>query len=382
MAYMVDGNLFLQDGSRQPLQLTYSGADLTPVFSDDGEKLVFYRGLIPQDLYSIDTDGTHESALVTGNLLEPLGLGYDRFTEITSLAYVPDTHQVLFNTRQLSQEDIDQKDFNRLGSKANLDLLSVNIDTGEIKSILAPGKGGNFFVSPDGKMIAIQAKGHIDVISIDGKLIRKNLVTYTPTKPYELTPGISWTEDSTELIVTLPVGLEYNMDGPETRDIWRYKIDDNAKIQVFLDPPLIGNDLTVSPDGHWILYNYYYYPDKTDETVTPGLYLGNLHENAAQLYAGEAIRSWSPDSTHFVYVELGKGLFLGRVNEKPTLVRGGGSFSDWADANHYLSYYIDNGFVVGVMRDIGGNAMYFSVGAPVSSVSSGPDTFTFTYPNR
>jgi hypothetical protein len=45
MAYIVDGNLYLQDSGNEPIQLTDSGEDHTPIFSDDGEKIVFFRGV-------------------------------------------------------------------------------------------------------------------------------------------------------------------------------------------------------------------------------------------------------------------------------------------------------------------------------------------------
>ena len=42
MAYTIDGNLYLQDGTNPPIQLTNDERrDHTPVFSDDGEKIVF-----------------------------------------------------------------------------------------------------------------------------------------------------------------------------------------------------------------------------------------------------------------------------------------------------------------------------------------------------
>jgi Tol biopolymer transport system component len=294
MAYVIDGNLYLQDGSNPPVQLTHSGEDRNPIFSDDGEKIAFYRGLVPHDLYSINADGTQERVLVTGSLLESLELGYNKFTEIVSRDYVPGTHQILFNTRQLSQADIDQKDFNRLGSKENFDLLSVDTDTGEIKRLLSKSKGGNFFISPNGNMVAIQVKGHIDVIGVDGQIIRQNLVTYTPTRPYELDPGVFWTEDSTELVVTLPIESEYNMDGPAMRSVWHYSVNGANKVQASLTPPPISDDYSISPDGNWILYSYYYYPDKTDETVSPGLYLGNLREGGTLLYSPDiVVPMWS-----------------------------------------------------------------------------------------
>jgi len=44
VAYIIDGNLYVQDSGKQAVQLTYSGQDGGPIFSDDGQKIVFYRG--------------------------------------------------------------------------------------------------------------------------------------------------------------------------------------------------------------------------------------------------------------------------------------------------------------------------------------------------
>jgi Tol biopolymer transport system component len=371
MAYVIDGNLYLQDGSNPPVQLTHSGEDRNPIFSDDGEKIAFYRGLVPHDLYSINADGTQERVLVTGSLLESLELGYNKFTEIVSRDYVPGTHQILFNTRQLSQADIDQKDFNRLGSKENFDLLSVDTDTGEIKRLLSKSKGGNFFISPNGNMVAIQVKGHIDVIGVDGQIIRQNLVTYTPTRPYELDPGVFWTEDSTELVVTLPIESEYNMDGPAMRSVWHYSVNGANKVQASLTPPPISDDYSISPDGNWILYSYYYYPDKTDETVSPGLYLGNLREGGTLLYSPDiVVPMWSTDNVHFVY----DGLFLGGVDNSPQPI-GEGRLLGWGDATRYL-YIFDGEIVVG---KVDGGVLSIPVGASGKSTAGWPDLFTFIF---
>lgn len=371
MAYVIDGNLYFQEGNNLPVQLTGSGEDRNPVFSDDGERLIFYRGLIPHDLYSVNVDATQEQTLVTGSLLEDLGFGYDKFTEVASLAFVPGTHDVLFNTRQLSQADIDQKDFNRLGSKANYDLLSVDADTGEIIRLLPSDKGGNFFISPDGNMVAIQAKGHIDVIGVDGQIILQNLVTYTPTRPYELDPGVFWTEDSTELVVTLPIEAEYNMDGPAMRSIWHYSVNGATKVQASLTPPPISDDYSISPDGNWILYSYYFYPGKTDETVIPGLYLGNLREGGTLLYSPNiVVPMWSTDNIHFVY----DGLFLGGVDSSPQPI-GEGRLLGWGDATRYL-YIFDGEIVIG---KVDGGVLSIPVGASGKSLAGWPDLFTFIF---
>lgn len=381
MAYVVDGNLYFQSASNAPVQLTHTQGDLNPRFSEDGERILFYRNPEPfayhiLDLYSIHTDGTQEKQLVTGNLLKPLG--YNGFIEIMSSAYVPGTHQVLFNTRQLSTKL--PGELSSEGSKLSLDLLSVDIDTGEIEIVLPPGKGGNFVVSPDGSMVAIQASGHIDVIGIDGRMIRQNLVTYTPSQPYELIPDMFWTEDSTELIVALPVDAVYELKAEcdrdlGTRSLQRYVIEDDTQIPIPLHPLPVGNagdEYRISPDGNWILYFYFlssdfYCPGKMNKTVASGYYLGNLRESTAQVYSPyNTDPIWSPDSMHFLYDTWQEGMFLGSVDELPVLIDPRTGSLGWLDSAHYLAYYAVDESAVGVVGEINGEIIYFPIGVPVS----------------
>ncbi len=228
-------------------------------------------------------------------------------------------------------------------------------------------------ISPDGKSIAIQAKGQVDVLGTDGQMIRQNLITYVPTQPYELEPGVFWTADLTELIITLPVGSQYDMDGPETRSVWRYALTGSAPVQISLDPPPIGSDYSVSPDGNWILYTYYHYPGKTDENVKPGLYLGNLRNGGAEFYSPDVIvPAWSSDSTQFIY--QGRELFLGTIDAPPQPI-GEGGFLGWSGANHFL-YFVNETMVVG---DIGGSKSSFPTGIPESSIAGWPYLFNFIF---
>lgn len=374
MAYIIGGNLYFQEGNNTATQLTYSGDVSDPKFSADGEKIIFYRGLVPHDLFSINTDGTQESALVTGSLLKAFDSGYDGFTEISSLAFVPGVHQVLFTTLQLSQGDIDRKDFNRLGSEANLDLLSVNIDNAEIKRLLPNGKGGNFSISPNGNMVAIQASGHIDVIDIDGRMISRDFVTYTPTHPYVLNPHVSWTSDSSELIVALPVRDIYDMSGPETYSIWRYAIDSHNRTQLTFEPHPLDN-CCASPDGNWFLYPYYYYPGKTNDQIPSGLYLGNMQNDSMELYDSNYLAYyWSSDNEHFIYGET--TLFLGSVNERPSLIDNG-RFLGWLNAKSFLYYSFEDSMPF--VGEVGRDSIPVQTTMPKGLVLQGAGAFAFTF---
>ncbi len=358
MAYVVVGDIYVQNADNVPVQLTYGEDNTRPRFSEDGERLTFFHNLEPFtfnifSLSSIHIDGTQEKILVTGELLKPLGYGYNEFTEVLAWAFVPGTHQVLFNTWQVDEQSV--YDVGRSGKK-NLDLLSVNVDTGEIKLLLSPGRGGNFQISPDGSMVAIQGTGHIDVVGIDGWMIHQNLVTYTPSQPYELVPDMFWTEVSTGLIIALPVDTVYEVrrdtciTDAGARSVWHYALDGSTPTQIPFDPLPIGNGSDVygiSPDRNWMLYQHYYHPycptGETDETTTPGRYLGNLQEGTAQWYSSNAVPFWSPDSMHFLYDLYEQGMFLGSVDEPPVSIDYRASSLGWIDARHYLAYYIVDG---------------------------------------
>jgi len=335
MAYIMDGNLYFQDGSKPPLQLTHSLENWQPMFSDDGEKIIFLHGKDWEEIHSINSDGGQEQVLVTKKLLMTLDTSsYDESTKIHSVTMVPGTHLLLFGTHfSLSNRPI-----------WNNDLLMVDTDTAEIQRLLPPRQVNDFSVSPNGKFIAIDRIGQIDVIDLGGKIVRQNLLTYAPSEPSFLAPGISWRRDSIGLVITLPVPTVYetSASGP-SYTVWRYRLDDGQGVQVPLD--ILPTDVymaTVSPDGNWILYN------NNDQYA---FYIGDLRAGSTQLYLPSTFvfhyeRGWNSDNEHFVYSTApGSTLFLGSVNGSPELI-GKGEFLGWIDTNRYL-YYSDKNILMG-----------------------------------
>jgi len=331
MAYVIDGNLYFQDGNNSPVQLTNSGEDWRILFfSEDGEKLFFLRGITPFSLYSINVDGSHEKALVSNNILQTLGTEYNEATMICHINLVPNTHVLLFKTCFYPEPD----NYNVLGG--NNELLAVDGDTGDVNKLLPPGQVSDYYISPDGRLLAIHAKGHVDIFDINGKIIRRNLLTYTPSEPVYLPPGIHWIQDSNGLIVVLPLPTFFDTSGGAPHyTVWRYALDGSPGIQVPLVP--IPKDLvSVSPDGNWVAY-------RDDQGA---LYLGDLRDGSAQLYEsrpGFSLFEWSLDSRYFVYG--GGSLYLISINASPLFVDKG-DFIGWLDANRYL-YISDKTIVMG-----------------------------------
>jgi hypothetical protein len=165
-----------------------------------------------------------------------------------------------------------------------------------------------------------------------------------------------------------------------TRSIWRYAIDGSVKSQVTLDPPVIDDDYSISPNGDWILYNYYYYPGKTDQSITSGLYLGNLREGVSKLYSpGVSASIWGPDSLHFTYEGGERGLYVGMPNGQPIYIDSDGRSLGWTDTDHFLYFYSKSGILM--IGGIDGNIINIPHSIPAASVRNGPVAFSFVFLN-
>jgi len=339
MAYIVDGNVYIQNGSSQPIKLTNSREDSSPIFSDDGEKIVFYRGKLNDNnnVYSINSNEGLEQELITNDWLAKLGAG----TKIGPLMFIPGTHHLLFNTYLCPNEN------------SLVGLFLVDTDTGKIEELLKPALGrylpwggntgwhGNFSVSPDGRLLSVAISGHIDILSIDGKIVRRNIMTYTRSTPIELFPRQYWLPNSNELIISLPTKTNFGRgyEGIPIYTVWRYSLENAIATQIPFEPSPkwtymeCGDIAYPSPNGNWIVYER-----------KESLYVGNLSDGHVQSYALNNIDYclpilWNTESTHFIYGRY-KEKFLGTVNNLPIPIDNI-FFLGWVDTNRYI-YYIQS----------------------------------------
>lgn len=343
MSYIVDGNLYVQNGSNPPKKLTNSGEDRSPMFSDDGEKIVFYGSKIHDNssIFSVNADGSQMQEIITTTWLDTLGVG----TKAGHLTFVPNTHQIIFNTYLCPEYDPS------LASGCTVGLFSIDSDTGKIKEVLPPVLGGylpiggealwirNFSISPDGKLLSAVHAGQIDIFDIEGNIIHRGIMKYPPGMPFELYARVYWLSDSGGFIVALPAENEYFgplLGGDPDYTIWRYTFDGNIATQILLDPPptwihmLEANDvLSISPSREWVIY----FADDCK------LYKGNLLDGNTELLlpCGYFLPMlWSSDNIYFADRENPTGSILGSVNA--SLGYPPGYFVGWIDEKRFIYF--------------------------------------------
>ncbi|MGC1376583.1 MAG: hypothetical protein WA821_10175 [Anaerolineales bacterium] len=345
---IIDGNLYIQNGGGQNVQLTHSKADHDPFFSDDGKKVIFYRGYADNNntLYSIDANGGQEQQIIDISVLAVQDGG-----QIKALTFIKNTHILLFNIYICGKQPEDYP-----FADCFVSTYSVNADSGETKEIGQKVSGfsadeHNFELSPNRQYVSIAGSGHINVFSFSSghfKLAYFGAFAYSMTRAYEFLPYQYWLPDSSGLIIVSAAAGTSNgpPDPPNFYDIFRYTLGKKA-VQIKFDAyPSLGDAwrmgcvVSISPDRNWI----FFVGNKPGDPREEPAHLGNLNNGRTQVYdfLGDAPCSsieWSPDSKHFAESNLQYGL-IGSVDGGP-LITIKGSFEGWIDATHY-SYSVED----------------------------------------
>ncbi len=327
MTFVKDGYLYFQDEENMPVQLAPVDEEAKQSYiSDDNQKVVFHGA--DGNIYSINSDGSQKQVIVPmewkNSLKTGMSISIDRF--------VPDSHQLFFRTNlcESSQE---------VWPPCSTGLFLADADTGNIKNLADLGLASqlglptrNIRISPNGKMIAIGNMERMDILDMDGNIIRQNILTYKPSTSDVLFPSLFWLPDSSGLTIALPDST--NRDRFLAYSLWRYTIENQSAVQIALDPAPMITDWTfdVSPDGNWIVYGNFYV-----------VFLGNLATEQVNIIIDHDAEmskfSWSPDSRHFAF---GGNLWNISSIDNPSVVIGTPSLLDWIDSTHYLNYYNEN----------------------------------------
>jgi len=330
ITFVRDDDLYFQDGNSLPVKLAHVGEKYNySELSDDNQKVVFFRN-DDSNRYSINTDGTDERIVIPNDWLDSFETG----TTWGGSNFIPSTHQLLLATILCKSQ--------KWGSPCSMSLFLADTDTGKIRKLADFGlayqqnsQNKNVKVSPDGKMVAVGTMDGVDIITLNGKIIRDNMFPYKPSTGDDvLFPSLFWLPDSSGLIVALPDTLynDHAFHDLSAHSIWRYTIKNNIATQIPLDPSPMADTFQVSPDGNWIVYGGYGY----DLPV----YLGNLADGHIQIFKNDLQYfrfSWSPDSQHFIAETAGSS--LGTVDVPSfAFILTCQADGEWIDAGHFTCF--------------------------------------------
>ncbi len=334
IVYTNGGNIWLIEGVNPPTQLTSSGGADQVLISSDGMKVAFIRH-VPIDgqaeIRSVNIDGSGEIALLSPAQFDSLyPLGDFLHHDLSSIAFVPGTHNLMLNTRAISEGP---------GLIKHDDLLLLDADTGILTTLFSPGSGGDFLLSPDGSQAAIITPNGISLINRDGTNLRPNLVTYPPVITYSEFQYYAqpvWAPDSGALGVAIPSPDPFVPT--TTGTIWRIPADGGSPMNM---GTISGGFYFSQPPGSCLLsYNLNRVAFLRDTAMTNihDLYLANANGSGETLYATGDIQwvGWSPDNTHFIYsFSSPMSLHLGVDGGAPTPI-GSCSQLEWIDNTQFL----------------------------------------------
>lgn len=187
-----DSDLYFQDGNNSPIKLDHViEVDYGSYkISDDNQKIAI--GVA----YSINTDGTQKQTTTFPNGWRD---NYLWGVNFGGMDFVPSTHQLIFSSHFCTNNN----------SSCVSSVFLADTDTGEFRKLADLGFSGsrnheNFKVSPNGKMVAITTTNYVDIIDMEGKVIRHDVLPFKPNTPDLLFPSVFWLPDSSGLIVALP----------------------------------------------------------------------------------------------------------------------------------------------------------------------------------
>jgi hypothetical protein len=348
MLFKRDGTLYFQDGNISPVKLVEIGQDVRDYrFSDDNRKVIVYDPYsyaYDNFTFSINTDGTQRRRIL------PVGWPDQNLlwgTQLGVVEFITGTHRLIFSTHSCSSFD------HPITCVSSLFLADT--DTGDIKKLADLGYSGpanheNFVVSPNGKMVAVGSSGTTDILSMDGKIIRHDILPFKPSTADVYFPSISWLPDSSGLIAALPnkLGNSHADNYISASSIWRYSINSNSARQIMLDPAPMSYTYKISPDGNWVVYGGLGYE--------PSVYIGNLADGTTKIVGEihQAQFTWGPDSRHFI-VSSG-GYVLGSIDK--TFFYDTCQPEHWVDLHHFTCLYTDGRIRMAEIDAVGAIKIY------------------------
>jgi Tol biopolymer transport system component len=320
VAWIESRNLFSRTGEGAPVQLTITGDALIPYLSPDGQHIAYSHG---------DGDLATELSLVNfsdgkvRDLISSKSLSADTNAPllISQLRWL-DNSSLYFNTIQNTSFGQDRRD----------DLWRVNIQTGEVFMLLAPGEGGTFSSSPDRQWIAIISAGtydhddaHIRLLNAATGSLQEILAfpAVSTGSEYRFYPQVFWETDSHAFRVAIPdKDLIYDEINSSSVVLWSIGIDGSSE-KIGSVPASFFGLPSWSGNGQNLIY-LRRAGALTDNQFDMLLADGN-GDNPVNYVSGEAgsfgFPTWIPNANQFIYA-LGEpgSYWLGSPDAQPISV--------------------------------------------------------------
>ena len=296
--YVLEGNVWLWQPGNPTFQLTTSGDARHLRISPDGQIVAFVRALdeTTVEIWAVDIDGRNLRRLVSADDLARIPRPDEAVgTDIGQMEWVPGTHTLAYSTVPL---------FIGPGLMPANNLQLVDADTAAQRTFLEPGQGGRFAFSPDGTRVVVSTATQIDLLWLDGRAPRQQLLAYSPVMTYSEYTFVArpqWAPDGSHLLVFIPPSEALVTPAPSSA-VWYLPADGSAARQLasFTTTALWGvGDNT--PLFNPALTHLVYF---SEEGETQSLHVAAVDGSSDEVYASApqiTFFGWAPAALQFVY---------------------------------------------------------------------------------
>lgn len=300
-------------------------------FSDDGQLVAFYRLADPdRELWVANVNAGVRQLVSRENIraLEGGALAFSAYPYLVT--WIPGTHQLTYVPVLAGQGG---------DSVPNPEpVLRMDADSGEQNVLLPVSQGGYITYSPDGKIMIIADHSHIRMLRVDNLNEPQTIISYTAIcgLPDCYIPQPAWSPDSSSFLLALPsegMNPDDFLNGlEEPFTIWNISAD-GSKLKRLGEILRIAGSYSFSPD----LKRVAYYGRENNEDVSD-LHISNVDVSADVVYDSvqeQTFLGWAPDSQHFAYQAFQDMPFMyGDICEPATQLTDvvGAQFLGWLDA--------------------------------------------------
>ena len=297
VAYVVEDDLWIWKENSSRLLLQHPNLS-DPLFSDDGQWILFKQRLISPDgsyppsdeLWVVQTDGNNLQRLVGSDDLIALT---GKEVLIDEFNWVPGRHEILFNTEEIVEGPP--------GSLPLFDLNSLDL-SGSVKQRAEPGQGGRFVASPNGQHVALITGSRIGVLDLESGE-RRILLEFEPLEvPIDggpRTPRVFWDPQGQFVITSLlPPKFYYSEYAGEPEQVWQLFVDGRVELIAELQPSSqFTTGISIAPN-----FQYFFYLKEPCPDAMGMLYVRSLTSTEEHpLFCLWGLPQWTPDSEHFIY---------------------------------------------------------------------------------